>query len=407
VTRQVLSRPSAPYRVVLVEGNRDGTVGGSFQCLHDIARHLSPSRFEPVAVFWDENRFADQLRRAGVEVHVWSARCPRERGPARRRSLPARGARLIRAILARRAFLRAVRASIVHLNNSPEVGYDDWLPAARLLGLPIIAHARAEARGGLGRVARRLAGSFDRVIAISRHVAATLPRAGVPVHRVAQIYDGIDLSAVREAAQASSEVRALLRVPPDAFLVLMAGNLKRWKGQHVLLEAVGLLPPGKRERVRVMFAGAAPLMEEPYAVELHELAARLGLTAQVHWLGTRGDVPALMAASDVVVHASIQPEPLGLVVVEAMALGTPVVASKLGGPAETITPGAGLLIDPARPAELAQALQTLLEDASLRRSLAERGRVRAEAFSIQQNVAAIEQEYAKVLQLPAPEPHPV
>ena len=155
-----------------------------------------------------------------------------------------------------------------------------------------------------------------------------------------------------------------------------------------------------------MFAGAPPLMEESYAAELHELAARLGLTARVHWLGTRGDVPALMAASDVVVHASIQPEPLGLVVVEAMALGTPVVASRLGGPAETITPGAGLLIDPTRPAELAQAIETLHEDASLRQSLAEQGRVRAEAFSIQQNVAAIEQEYAKVLRLPVPEPYP-
>jgi glycosyltransferase involved in cell wall biosynthesis len=406
VKRQVQSRPDAPHRVVLVEGNRDGTVGGSFQCLHDIARHLSPSRFEPVAVFWEENRFADQLRRAGVEVHLWSVRCPWERAPARRRSLPARGSRLVRAILARRAFLRAVRASIVHLNNSPEVGYDDWLPAARLLGLPAIAHARAEARGGLGPVARRLAGSFDRVIAISRHVAESLLQAGVPAHRVAQIYDGIDLPALREAARESGAVRAQLELPEDAMLVLMAGNLKRWKGQHVLLEAVGLLPPGRRERVHLIFAGSAPRTEESYAAELRELATRQGLASQVHWLGTRSDVPALMAASDVVVQASIQPEPFGLVVVEAMALGTPVVASRLGGPSETLTPGAGLLFDPARPAELAQMLQMLLEDASLRRSLGEQGRMRAEAFSIQRNVAAIEQLYAKMLQLPAPEPRP-
>ena len=103
-------------------------------------------------------------------------------------------------------------------------------------------------------------------------------------------------------------------------------------------------------------------------MELHALAARHGLTGQVHLLGSRDDVPALMNAADAIVHASVQPEPFGLVVVEAMALGKPVVASNLGGPSETVTPGTGLLFDPDDPAALAHQLQAVLDQPSLRRT---------------------------------------
>jgi glycosyltransferase involved in cell wall biosynthesis len=386
-------------RVVLVEGNRDGTVGGSFQCAYDLARHLARAgRYEPVVVFWDDNRFASALRTEGIEVHLLRGVFPTEAEPATRANVVIRGARLAAAIARRRRFLRQIGASLVHLNNSPESGFDDWLPAARLLRIPIVSHARADAEGRLGPLGRFLVSRFDRVIAISRHVAGTLGRDGVLERRVRQIYDGIDLDALRSAAAAPLQESAMDSAGhPGCSRVLMAGNLKRWKGQHVLLEAIGSLPAPLRERCQVLLAGAVPVGGEAYVAELRQQIERLRLQDQVQFLGARHDVPALMSAADVVVHASVRPEPFGLVVVESMALGKPTVASRLGGPAETVTPDSGILFDPSRPSELAAILQRLLEDASYRSAFSGKARERAEQFSIQRNVTAIQALYDELL----------
>ncbi|HET8625082.1 MAG TPA: glycosyltransferase family 4 protein [Gemmatimonadales bacterium] len=391
-------RAARARRVVLVEDNRDGTVGGSFQCVHDIARHLERSRYTPVAMFWEENRFADALRGAGIEVHFGRKLFTAESPPDRRRGLVARMARLAAGVLRRRRFLRAVGADLLHLNNSPAIGCDNWLPAARLTGLPIVTHARAEMGRPVSPIGRRLVGGFDRIIAISDYVAGTLASAGIPRRRVVRIYDGIDLDAVRQAGcRPRADTRDQLQVPADAYLILMAGNLKRWKGQHVLLNAISRLPPGLRSRCYTALAGASPPEAAAYGAELRELAARYGIADRVLFLGPRGDVPALMTAADVVVHASTRPEPFGLVVVEAMALGRAVIASAAGGPAETVSPGTGELFDPSRPEDLARTLERLLGDEPTRRRLGEAAAVRAETFSIQRNVAAIETVYAEVL----------
>ena len=386
-------------RIVLVEGNRDGTVGGSFQCAYDLARHLARGgRYEPIVVFWDDNRFASRLRSEGIEVRLWRPMFPVEGEPPKAANVVARGARLAAAIARRREFLRTIGAALVHLNNSPESGFDDWLPAARLLRIPIISHARAEAEGRLNLLGRFLVPRFDQVVAISRHVAATLDRAGVPENRVRQIYDGIDIDALRAAATAPpSPSTSGAGWIPGRLHILMAGNLKRWKGQHVLLDAIGSLPVPLKDRCQVLLAGAAPTGGEAYEAELRQQAERLQLHEQVQFLGARIDVPMLMRAADVVVHASTRPEPFGLVVVESMALGKPTVASRLGGPAETVTPDAGILFDPSRPSELTAILQRLLEDEVYRSGFSGKARTRAEQFSIQRNVTAIQTLYDELL----------
>ncbi|HEX5387022.1 MAG TPA: glycosyltransferase family 4 protein [Gemmatimonadales bacterium] len=388
--------PETPHRILLIEGNRDGTVGGSFQCLYDIARHLDRPRFEPVAVFWEPNRFSERLRAEGVEVHLW--REVEESAVASSGRTPiGRARRAAQAVGVRARFLQSVGASLVHLNNTPDHGYVDWLPAARLVKRPIVAHARGPIAMPRGRVRRRLVGGFDRIVAISRHIEDTLVRAGIPKERIAQIYDGIDIEALRAASRTAGSVRQSLGIPPEAPLVVMAGNFKRWKGQHLLIDAMARLPSGLRERCHLVLAGATPAGGEAYETELRACAAHAGLGGRACFLGERGDVPALMAAADVVVHASIEPEPFGLVVVEAMALGKPVLASRLGGPAETVTPDTGVLFDPADVDDMAAALAALLTDEPRRRAIGERARVRAEQFSIERNVGSIEQLYGELL----------
>ena len=141
-------------------------------------------------------------------------------------------------------------------------------------------------------------------------------------------------------------------------MITMVGNIRRWKGQHIVLAAVERLPAAVRDRIHVLCVGAASEADAGYFSQLQELVHRAQLTDTVQFLGARPDVPNLLAASDIAVHASILPEPFGLVVVEAMTLGVPVVALRLGAPLHVVTSAAGLLYDPSLPDELADQLYT-------------------------------------------------
>lgn len=388
---------SGPARVLLVEGNEDGTAGGSHQCLFDIARSLDPEQFTPIVLFYQNNRFAERLREVGVRTLIWEDERVRERSPVGGMRRAKQAITLIGAVGRRIRLLRSERIALLYLNNGPGIGFDDWLPAAKLLGIPALAHAR-----GAFAMPRRawhpLVRGFDAVAAISQEIEQFLLARGIPANRIVQIYDGVDGDAVRARANGSAaDVRRELGVGPDGILIAMVGHLRPWKGQDLALEAIGTLAPAVRERLTIVFAGGVGHGDEAYAAGLHETVTRLGLEATVAFLGERSDTPAIMAASDIVLHASTRPEPFGLVVVEGMALGRAVVAAGIGGPTEIVTAGSGLLFDPTRPDMLAAALESLATDPAKRRQLGEGGRRRAEDFSLQRNVESLQGLYRSLL----------
>lgn len=392
-----MSGAPRPRRILYNELNEDGTVGGSHRCLYDLVLHLDRRRYDPVVVFYQENPYVERLCELGARVLTWEKERRRERLPGGRFRRPRLALRGVEAIGRRARLILRERIDLVHLNNSPLHTADDWLPAARLTRRPVISHCRAELPPG--RYARQtwLARRFDRVIAISRTVEDSLRQAGVPAPRIAQVYDGIDLEALRaRVVTPAAEVRRALAVADEAFLVLMVGHLRSWKGQHVLLEAARGMQESERARLAIVFAGAVDPAERAYAEGLRAQLSG-GLLSRVRFLGARDDVPDLMHAADVVVHASVVPEPLGLVVLEGMALGKPVLASRLGGPSETVTQGTGLLFDPAHPQELAAQLSRLLHDPALRGALGAAGRERARSFAIENNVRAIQGIYEDLL----------
>jgi glycosyltransferase involved in cell wall biosynthesis len=286
----------------------------------------------------------------------------------------------------------------VHLNNSPTFADLDWVPAAVAAGVPIVAHARGQILPARRRVVSLMYRAYRRVVAISENVRQSVVAAGFAPSRVELIYDGIDIASLRQSAVGQSALlRRECQIAEGEILGLMVGHLKEWKGQHVVLDALRRLPPGVRQQLRFVFVGQSPPAAENYVDRLTRLTSEWGLGNRVCFLGARQDVPAIMAASDLVVHASTVPEPFGLVVAEGMALGKPVIASCLGGPSEIISPGSGLLFDPACPDQLAAHLERLIGDPAERRQLGEAARVRAEEFDIGRNVSALEDLYERVL----------
>jgi glycosyltransferase involved in cell wall biosynthesis len=384
-------------RVLLVESNEDGTVGGSYQAQFDLARLLGGAGFEPVVLFNQDNLFIARLRALGIEVHVFEAERALERAAyrsgRRTRKFPEMG----RAILRRRRFLQTQRIDLLHLNNHPSFTCYDWLPAARLAGIPCVVNAMGDAEDDR-LVSRALMRRYDRVIAISEFMRRRMREMGIPDRRITTVYLGLDAKAYRgRVRRLPSEVRQELGVPADRVLVVMVGNVKQWKGQHVVLEALAGLPGDLRERLTVLFVGATAPLGESYADSLRETVRREGLEEVARFVGSRQDVPDLVNAADICLHASVMPEPFGLVVLEAMALGRPMIAARIGGPAEILTPESGLLFDPARPAELTSALSRLATDRVLRERIGQAALRRVEEFSLERNVAGNIQVYRELL----------
>jgi glycosyltransferase involved in cell wall biosynthesis len=270
--------------------------------------------------------------------------------------------------------LRSERPDVVHAHN----------PAALLAALAARLLARTpetaivttyhglvgerSARGAV-RALRR----SDLVTAIGPAAADELLHAGLDPGSLVIVANGVSASVTRDR----TEVRRELAVPEDAELVLTVGRYTPEKNQAQLLEAVALLSP-RRPRLRALLVGVGPL--EP---ELRERIRQLGLDGIVQLTGVREDAVDVAAAADVVTLTS-QREGLGLALLEAMAVGTPVVGNRVGGIPDVVEDGvSGLLVPAGDATATAAAIERILDEPDLRTRLSSGGRARvAEHFSL-------------------------
>ncbi len=387
-----------PYRILLVEINHDGTFGGSHQAMYDLARHLDPAVYTPVVLFYEDNPFAEQLRQLGFRVLTWDAEWTREHGTRDRWFSPRRVVRLGSAVARRVALLRRECIDLVHINNSPSFSYYDWLPAARMLRIPCVTHLRGELYPINSRVIRWLNCRFDHYFAISSYVRGILERERFPRDRISQIEDGVDIgSFLSRVKRSRAEVRDELGAKSGQLLAVMVGHLREWKGQDIVLSALGQLDSGERSRIRVVFVGADDPIDTAFRVRLNALVQSHGLEQCVSFLGGRADVPDLMNGADLVLHASTRPEPFGLVVLEAMVLGRLVIASALGGPLQIVAEGSGWTFDPAQPSALARLLQRVIEQPELLTSYSKAAAAQAATFTAQRTASRVQTVYATLL----------
>jgi glycosyltransferase involved in cell wall biosynthesis len=182
------------------------------------------------------------------------------------------------------------------------------------------------------------------------------------------LYDG---TPEREVSAAEVRVaREELGLRPEDVMFGVFGRLQRWKGQDVFVSAaieVARARPGSRF---VVVGGSVFGFEPEFFASLQQRVREQGLEDRIAFTGFRSDVPRLMAACDVVCHTSRVPEPFGLVVIEAMMLGRPVIATRGGGPSEVIaSEDLGVLVTPDDPAALAAEMIRLFDDRSRREAL--------------------------------------
>jgi glycosyltransferase involved in cell wall biosynthesis len=244
---------------------------------------------------------------------------------------------------------------------------------------------------------RRLCATVDRVIATCRDEVAELRRMGLTADRSSVIPCGVDTDAFRPVAVPPRAG------PPSQPRLLVIGRIVERKGVGNVIEALAQLPG-----VELLVAGgpAPDLVDtDPQVVRLRRLARELGVADRVRFLGSvsRPDLPALTCSADVVVAVPWY-EPFGIVPVEAMACGRPVVGSAVGGLLDTVVPGVtGELVPPRRPDLLALVLRDLLADPARREAYGRAGRARAvSTYQWRQVVAATEDVYAYTVAVATP-----
>lgn len=390
---------SSVRRILYVEGNVDGTIGGSYFSLLFLTSGLDRKRYEPVVVFAAHNDLLPRFRERNIRTEVIPPRQPTIlSGAAGRLASKAinfiRGAILEPLALAR--LLRRERVALLHLNNSI-VRNHSWMIAARLAGIPCITHERGINKQFKARD-RRLARRLDAVICISAAVRDNFVAHGLDNLRLVTIHNGLNPAEMR-VTRTPSEIRTELGIAPSARLIGIVGNIKLWKGQEVVIRAMADLSSEFPELMCLLIGDTSP-DDVSYRTEIVEKIRHLGLQGRVLVTGFRKDVANFVNALEIQIHASIAPEPFGRVLLEGMALSKPLVASNGGAVPEIVVEnGTGMLFEPGDSTALARCLRTLLQDATRARELGHRGRQRLETeFSITHNVHQTQALYDRLLE---------
>jgi glycosyltransferase involved in cell wall biosynthesis len=288
--------------------------------------------------------------------------------------------------------LRKHRIDLMHLNNGflpPEA-----LLASRFTGVPCIVHLRDFQHEEIGR--KRSAG-VAAVVAISDAVADSLPGKLGRAVTITTVHNPVDLARAQQACGSRDRIRHELGLSASDIAVGIFGRVIPWKGQ---LEFVQAMIPAVQENpaLRPIIVGDEADGNRSYFENIKLIIRNAGLQNAFVLAGYRSNVEEFYAAVDIVVHASITPEPFGRVVVEAMAARRPVIAANAGGPPEIIDHGVdGILFPPGDVAALSKAVSMLAADTDLRKRMGAAAATKAERFGIDAYSERIDAIYSAAL----------
>ncbi len=358
--------------------------GGIETVLLTLLRSVDRSHFEPHVVFLEPGDLAHEVRAIGVRVSVFPTSHLRH------------AAETILTVLRLAQYMRNYHIDVIHCNSSKAQIYGGL--AAALTGIPDVywLHNIPSDRLGVDPMADlaflipasiRLTNSTETNHMTNRH---PLVRRHPTI-----LWYGLDFNHLTSSDQAAARPYNV----SSRKHILLIGRIQQWKGQHVLIQAAHIL---KRHRNDVCFdiVGSPTFAaDQPYYDSLLAMAEELGVADVINFVPHTNNVAALYHSSEIVVHTSTTPEPFGLVVIEAMAAGRPVIATNVGGPVDSTDNGnTGLLVPPGDPQALADAILRLLDDPAEASRLAERGRQRVHAlYSVDRMVADMQAVYEKVI----------
>jgi glycosyltransferase involved in cell wall biosynthesis len=388
IVRRAATRSDTDARLKVVYLDHVARLSGGEIALLRLLPHLD--RVKPHVVLAEDGPLVGRLHLAGISTEVLpmrdSARQLHKDDVHRRGLSPPIAVTTAAYVVRLAARLRALRPDLVHTNSLKAGVYGSL--AAKLAGIPLIWHVRDRiAEDYLPRPAVRLVRNMSQnlataVVANSRSTMETLAAPSKPV---------VIYSVLPEVL---SEVPRRRRTRRGPLTFGIIGRLAPWKGQDLFLRAFARAFADGEERAAVI--GGALFGEDEYADSLLGLAAMLRIAQRVEFRGYRPDVWDELSTIDVLVHASLTPEPFGQVILEGMAAGVPVIASRAGGPAEILTHDVtGVLYPLADIDGLVRSMRRML-DSRLRERLSAAARASLGPYSPPVVAGQLQELYARV-----------
>ena len=360
-----------------------GSIGGAEQDLLVLLRRLDRTQWSPVVACPGQGEFRDRVE--ALSIQVFPVTLP----PWRKISSCFSRHAGVRELS---AGLKICRPELIHVNDLWWVPHT--LRAVRRLRerpIPVIAHVRQnikpdKARAyGLDRV--------DHALAVSHRIQDALERGGVLPERVSTLYSGVDINAGAGNAEAA-DIRIRHGIPSDAFVIGTVANLLPIKGLETMIEAMPVVRKTV-PRAHYVIVGTG---SDAYLDQLVNLCKESAVSDAVHFVGFRYPPWAYLASMDIYVQPS-RDEALGIAAIEAMAMGKPVVAARVGGLPEVVVDGStGLLVPAGDASALSEAVVTLFAQPAVRHAMGSAARERArQVFDLEKSMSRLEGTYQRAL----------
>ncbi|MDD5580259.1 MAG: glycosyltransferase family 4 protein [Methylobacter sp.] len=390
--------------------------GGAIICLRHLIRNLDRTRFEPMVITGRTGLDYQTIANEAEWKHIPDRRIDivALRRKVENTFLPGKFPKLhfiINQLLARTddmanfiPFLLQVlwtakcfKADIIHANNEPLCNRAALL-AGKILRIPTVCHVRGDQDGS--RLMKWAYTLPDHFISVSNWVAKSMQeKLHIPPGKISVVYDGIALEKLDINAD-GKEFRKQFNIAADAFAVGLVGLLILWKGQELFLDAAKQLRD-KIPNLKMFIIGGTPDDCASYEKMLRQRVVEEQLENIVVFTGHVSRMEPIYNGLNIVVSASIDPEPLGTMVIECMAMGRPLIGPDHGGAAEMVEHGkTGLLFEARCADSLAESILQFYTNPHLDHQLGKAARIKAlETFSVHQHTQKIQRIYQHLLGL--------
>lgn len=389
------SKTNKPRRILYSQGPSGG---GSTLSLYELVKGLDTAQFEPVVLFLRKNIYLENFKKLGIKVIALGA-SKHDEGRQRRKNLLAGKIYQLMFLDIPLALhvvriLKTEKIDLVHHN----LGWDkSVMIAAYITRTPQVCHFRNFVNK-IPIIVKWLISSVDAMLYITQATADCYINLGLPVAKSHIVYVPIDVQRFSESRD-TGLIRQQFSIADDAYVISNIGRITPWKGQHYFLQAMhDIVTQYPNTKVLIVGEPGKSNEDKAYFRSLQEMAQKAPLHGHVIFTGNRDDIAEIMVTSDIIVHSASDPEPFGRVIAEAMAAGTPIIATRGGGTPEIIEDNVTGLLVPMKNAPLMkEAIQRLLESSALRETISINARNEvSQRFSIHQHVAKVQEIYERI-----------
>jgi glycosyltransferase involved in cell wall biosynthesis len=387
-------------RILYIESNMDGTIGGSYYSLLYLMEGLNKKLYEPYVLFCQNNILVQRFKEVADEVMVYDYE-PFGSNPFNTwKVIPRFLKHIVLKQFKLKKIITKVKPDLVHLNNTYAANHE-WMLACYFNNIKIVTHDRGTKPPATWQT-KIFVRFLDSIISVSDAYSQFVIDQGLKPKRIRRVYNGLDIERFGKyrSPQNRLKVREELGIDHNTVLVGIVGNIDYWKGQLVFAKAMdSLIKECKGNAcIQGLIIGNTCKGAEAYEQEIRDYLRYSKIDDKVKLLGFRQDIPQILNAMDIFVHASVEPEPFGRVILEAMAMGKPIVATKPGGPCEIIEEGiTGYLVPMNDHESMKDAIMRYVHEPRRAEEMGAAAREASEKnFSVSQMVQGVEKVYEEI-----------